>query len=313
MTGTLYINSGFGNKSLKDLTITARESTGDSGSCSRNHSILGGYSFKVGGDSTVNLIGNNLYYNLTLEENAVANLYTPEGKKTENETWKDKIIVSGNGGVYTYEDAKVTENKDGTVTVEGTLTGLKKAEHNYKVESVTKATCDTAGKIVYECTDEGCTDTYEESIEPVGHNWVESEHKDATYAESGYTEYKCSACGKTKRDVVPMLVPESNGGSSVVTLTVTGAGAYETSMADGRYIIAVPAENAVLSGCLSNMKELKAQGVNTIVFRTQLRETALNIDSMLSLGVDDTLFTLTHSGESAELTVGGFAHNELLR
>ena len=60
------------------------------------------------------------------------------------------------------------------------------------------------------------------------------------------------------------------------------------------------------------LKELKAQGVNTLVFRTQLRETALNIDSMLSLGVDNTLFTLTHSGESAELTVGGFAHNELL-
>ena len=112
----------------------------------------------------------------------------------------------------------------------------------------------------------------------------------------------CTRCG----------APESNGGSSAVTLTVTGAGAYETSIADGRYVIAVPAEAAVLSGCLSNLKELKAQGVNTIVFRTQLRETALNIDSMLSLGVDDTLFTLTHSGESAELTVGGFAHNELL-
>ena len=60
------------------------------------------------------------------------------------------------------------------------------------------------------------------------------------------------------------------------------------------------------------LKELKAQGVNTLVFRTQLREPVLNIDSMLSLGVDDTLFTLTHSGESAELTVGGVAHNELL-
>lgn len=114
----------------------------------------------------------------------------------------------------------------------------------------------------------------------------------------------CTRCG----------APESNGngGSSAVTLTVTGAGAYETSIADGRYVVAVPAEAAVLSGCLSNLKELKAQGVNTLVFRTQLRETALNIDSMLSLGVDGTLFTLTHSGESAELTVGGFAYNELL-
>ena len=138
-----------------------------------------------------------------------------------------------------------------------------------------------------------------------------------TYTSEGYTIYKCETCDETeKRDVVPMLVPESNGassgGSSAVTLTVTGAGAYETSIADGRYVVAVPAETAVLSGCLSNLKELKAQGADTIVFRTQLRETALNIDSMLSLGVDDTLFTLTHSGESAELTVGGFAHNELL-
>ena len=134
-----------------------------------------------------------------------------------------------------------------------------------------------------------------------------------TYESEGYTIYKCANCNETeKRDVVPMLVPESNGGSSAVTLTVTGAEAYETSIVDGRYTVAVPAETAVLSGCLSNLKELKAQGVNTIVFRTQLRETVLNIDSMLSLGVDDTLFTLTHSGESAELTVGGVAHNELL-
>ena len=112
----------------------------------------------------------------------------------------------------------------------------------------------------------------------------------------------CTRCG----------APESNGGSSAVTLTVTGAGAYETSIADGRYVVAVPAEAAVLSGCLSNLKELKAQGADTIVFRTQLRETALDIDTMLSLGVDDTLFTLTHNGEGASLTIGGFEHNELI-
>ena len=93
---------------------------------------------------------------------------------------------------------------------------------------------------------------------------------------------------------------------------MTGAEAYETSIVDGRYTVAVPAETAVLSGCLSNLKELKAQGADTIVFRTQLRETVLNIDSMLSLGVDDTLFTLTHNGEGASLTIGGFEHNELI-
>ena len=33
---------------------------------------------------------------------------------------------------------------------------------------------------------------------------------------------------------------------------------------------------------------------------------------MLSLGTEDTLFTLTHSGSSATLTVGGADHNELI-
>ena len=131
------------------------------------------------------------------------------------------------------------------------------------------------------------------------------------------THYTC-ACGASKTELTTPRPADSesaapaSGGSSAVTLTVTGAEAYETSIVDGRYTVAVPAETAVLSGCLSNLKELKAQGADTIVFRTQLRETVLNIDSMLSLGVDDTLFTLTHNGEGASLTIGGFEHNELI-
>ena len=143
------------------------------------------------------------------------------------------------------------------------------------------------------------------------HNWktTGSENVDEGLVRTHYT----CACGASKTELAaPRPAAPASGSSSAVTLTVTGAEAYETSMADGRYVVAVPAETAVLSGCLGNLKELKAQGADTIVFRTQLRETVLNIDSMLSMGVDDTLFTLTHNGEGAELTVGGFAHNELL-
>lgn len=198
-------------------------------------------------------------------------------------------IKTDGGKIEEVENAKVVKKEDGSITVTGDLVGIKQDGHSYELTATVEPTCTTPGKRVYTCTTkdhEG--ETYEEIIsDALGHHFVNG---------------VCTRCG----------APESNGGSSAVTLTVTGAGAYETSIADGRYIIAVPAETAVLSGCLGNLKELKAQGVNTLVFRTQLRETALNIDSMLSLGVDDTLFTLTHSGESAELTVGGFAHNELL-
>ena len=222
-------------------------------------------------------------------------------------------IKTDGGKIEEVENAKVVKKEDGSITVTGDLVGIKQDGHSYELTATVEPTCTTPGKRVYTCTTHE-DETYEETIDALGHHFTAVEVVAPTYTSEGYTIYKCETCGETeKREFVPMLVPESNGGSSAVTLTVTGAGAYETSMADGRYVVAVPAENAVLSGCLGNLKELKAQGVNTLVFRTQLRETALNIDSMLSLGVDDTLFTLTHSGESAELTVGGFAHNELLR
>ena len=224
------------------------------------------------------------------------------------------VEIKTNGGkIEEVENAKVVKKEDGSITVTGDLVGIKQDGHSYELTATVEPTCTTPGKRVYTCTTH-VGETYEETIDALGHHFTERMEVVApTYTSEGYTIYKCETCDETeKRDVVPMLVPESNGGSSAVTLTVTGAGAYETSIADGRYIIAVPAETAVLSGCLGNLRELKARDVTTIVFRTQLRETALNIDSMLSLGVDDTLFTLTHSGESAELTVGGVAHNELL-
>ena len=200
----------------------------------------------------------------------------------------DVEIKTDGGKIEEMENAKVVKKEDGTVNVVGNVVGVETGNLKYELTATVEPTCTTPGKRVYTCTTEGHKgETYEETIDALGHHFVNG---------------VCTRCG----------APESNGSSSAVTLTVTGAGAYETSIVDGRYIIAVPAETAVLSGCLGNLKELKAQGVNTLVFRTQLRETALNIDSMLSLGVDDTLFTLTHSGESAELTVGGFAHNELL-
>lgn len=231
---------------------------------------------------------------------------------------------NGIGGATTITGGKVTaeggkgENKKGNSLGNEKVTGpvtLVKEDHTHQYSDggiVKEATCTSEGYKLKKCSC-GAEEMERIEIDKDAHNWVEYGHQDATYTSEGYTIYKCANCGETeKRDVVPMLVPESNGGSSAVTLTVTGAEAYETSIADGRYTVAVPAETAVLSGSLGNLKELKAQGADTIVFRTQLRETALNIDSMLSLGVDDTLFTLTHNGESAELTVGGFAHNELL-
>ena len=239
------------------------------------------------------VIGNDSKTQLEVQEGGTFVTAKPGNSDENGNGITGKIEINTAGGkIEEVKNAEVVKKDDGTVEVVGDLVGVETGNLKYELTATVQPTCTTPGKRVYTCVTEGVHkgETYEEIIsDALGHHFVEG---------------VCTRCG----------APESNGngGSSAVTLTVTGAGAYETSIADGRYVIAVPAENAVLSGCLGNLRELKAQGVNTLVFRTQLRETALNIDSMLSLGVDGTLFTLTHSGESAELTVGGVAHNELL-
>lgn len=239
------------------------------------------------------VIGNDSKTQLEVQEGGTFVTAKPGNSDENGNGITGKIEINTAGGkIEEVKNAEVVKKDDGTVEVVGDLVGVETGNLKYELTATVQPTCTTPGKRVYTCTTEGHTgETYEETIDALGHEFVNG---------------VCNRCG------APEQAAAENGGSSAVTLTVTGAEAYETSIADGRYVVAVPAETAVLSGCLSNLKELKAQGVNTIVFRTQLRETALNIDSMLSLGVDDTLFTLTHSGESAELTVGGVAHNELL-
>ena len=142
------------------------------------------------------------------------------------------------------------------------------------------------------------------------HEWTLVSSTPAAVGQLGEKVYECS-CGSTRtvyEFALPAPVEEQNGR---VVLTVEGA-AYEMHQEAARYIVTADSDTATLFGCLGNLADLKAQGVETLVFRTKSRETALDIDTMLSLGAEDTLFTLTHSGSSATLTVGGADHSELI-
>ena len=146
------------------------------------------------------------------------------------------------------------------------------------------------------------------------HNWKEISRVDATQDSAGEVEYFCKGCGSTSVKILPVMQPaaEENSSDAAIVLTVTAAPTYEMYLENARYIVTADSDTAILSGRLGNLADLKAQGADTLVFRTKSRETALDIDAMLSLGVEDTLFALTHSGSSATLTVGGVEHNELL-
>lgn len=160
-----------------------------------------------------------------------------------------------------------------------------------------------------------CTVTRIDSNLPAdcAHKWTLVSSTPAPVGQLGEKVYECSSCGSTRtvyKFVLPEPAPveEQNGR---IVLTVIGA-PYEMHQESTRYIVTADSDTATLFGSLGNLAELKAQGVDTLVFRTKSRETALDIDAMLSLGAEDTLFTLTHSGSSATLTVGGADHSELI-
>lgn len=160
-----------------------------------------------------------------------------------------------------------------------------------------------------------CTVTRIDSNLPAdcAHKWTLVSSTPAPVGQLGEKVYECSSCGSTRtvyKFVLPEPAPveEQNGR---IVLTVIGA-PCEMHQESTRYIVTADSDTATLFGCLGNLAELKAQGVDTLVFRTKSRETALDIDTMLSLGTEDTIFTLTHSGSSATLTVGGADHSELI-
>lgn len=207
---------------------------------------------------------------------------------------------------------------------------VKPNHHNYVWVVTVQPTCTEKGCKKDECSICGNVWT-SKTLDALGHQFVETT-VDPTCTESGYTVQKCTRCheeeGERTNLVAPLgheykngvcircgaPEPQENGGSSSAApnYTVTGAETYETSVVDGRYIIAVPSEDAALNAVLGDLRAIKAQGADVVVFRTRSRESSLVIDEMLAMGPDATPFVLTHNGGEAQLTINGAAHNELI-
>ena len=201
--------------------------------------------------------------------------------------------------------------------------------HLYGETVTVKPTCTEKGYQVYKCS--RCHQEYGSHfsfVNALDHQYVETTVA-PTCTESGYTVQKCTRCheeeGERTNLVAPLGHEYKNGvcircgapepqenGSAAPNYTVTGAETYETSVVDGRYIIAVPSEDAALNAVLGDLRAIKAQGADVVVFRTRSRESSLVIDEMLAMGPDVTPFVLAHNGGEAQLTINGAVHNELI-
>ena len=133
------------------------------------------------------------------------------------------------------------------------------------------------------------------------------------------------ANGKTKQVSIPRPVePEepsssSDGGSaapsapvsSLPGLTVTdksGAVISYTSTQSGNTLtVCVGRLTASFRISLAALRQLRAEGIETITFQTILCSTTLSVDELLAMGGEDAEVVLTHHIRSSTLTVGGKA------
>lgn len=242
---------------------------------------------------------------------------------------KIEMTIMGNNSSNTVTQTR----QNGEWVTSGEQTPEECDHSNPSVEIIVAPTCTEDGYSVYTCSLCGKPETgrHYNIVKAPGHQFVETT-VDPTCTESGYTVQKCRVCheetGERTNLVAPLgheykngvcircgaPEPQENGGSSSAApnYTVTGAETYETSVVDGRYIIAVPSEAAALNAVLGDLRAIKAQGADVVVFRTRSRESSLVIDEMLAMGTDVTPFVLTHNGGEARLTINGAVHNELI-
>lgn len=239
---------------------------------------------------------------------------------------KIEMTIMGNNSSNTVTQTR----QNGEWVTSGEQTPEECDHSNPSVEIIVAPTCTEDGYKVTKCSRCGKElDSRTKTADALGHQFVETTVA-PTCTESGYTVQKCTRCGEEgeRTDIAPLgheykngvctrcgaPEPQENGGSSSAApnYTVTGAETYETSVVDGRYIIAVPSEDAALNAVLGDLRAIKAQGADVVVFRTRSRESSLVIDEMLAMGPDATPFVLAHNGGEAQLTINGAAHNELI-
>ena len=118
-------------------------------------------------------------------------------------------------------------------------------------------------------------------------------------------------------DPVPAVPSSSGGGSADASvqesvfpgLVVTdkdGQRISYTSIRDNNVLsLRVGRFTASLRASLATLRQLRAEGIDTITFQTILCSTTLSVDELLAMGGEDTEVVLTHHIRSSTLTVGG--------
>lgn len=90
-----------------------------------------------------------------------------------------------------------------------------KHTHKFKFLESIQATCGINGSLIYECE---CGEKHKENTPALEHIYSLFNNVPASYTSYGYKEYKCSNCGDTYKDMIPMLKSTSQTDMCVKSL-----------------------------------------------------------------------------------------------
>ena len=107
-----------------------------------------------------------------------------------------------------------------------------------------------------------------------------------------------SADASVQESVFPGLVVTDKDGQRISYTSIRGNNVL--SLRVGRF-------TASLRASLATLRQLRAEGIDTITIQTILCSTSLSVDELLAMGGEDTEVVLTHHIRSSALTVGGKA------
>ena len=174
------------------------------------------------------------------------------------------------------------------------------------------ATCEQDGTKTARCVRYGtggcmATDTVTDTDSKLGHLFEDYvSNNDATYAHDGTKTAKCvryDQCGEThtmpdegSRLIAPPLYRVTDKDGRDI--------AYTAEQKGGVLTVTVDEDLAILTGRLSGIRTLKAQGVEKLVFVTKGATSAFLLSDLLDKGEGGEAYRLTHNGKAVTFTLG---------
>ena len=104
-----------------------------------------------------------------------------------------------------------------------------------------------------------------------------------------------SADASVQESVFPGLVVTDKDGQRI---------SYTSTQSGNTLTVCVGRFTASLRASLSTLRQLRAEGIETITFQTILCSTTLSVDELLAMGGEDAEAVLTHRSTDSSLTVG---------